>query len=135
MAYNIKQITNYDIKDNKITTYSVNLPLRTYDKKEQKYKVIFATTSVKYQTALEGISAIKLGYCCEEKGIPYPIYLQVNGSYKPFIISKKGMYEIQPEQWENMNEENSEEKTSNIIITGVRVPQGINFTLDYVIII
>ena len=40
---------------------------------------------------------------------------------------------MQPEEWKNVNIQNPIEKTTDVLITGVRVPAGIEFTLDYVV--
>ena len=45
------------------------------------------------------------------------------------------MYEIQSEDWKNVNIQDSVDNTTDIIITGVQVPEGIEFTLDYVLTI
>ena len=45
------------------------------------------------------------------------------------------MYEMQPEDWKNINIQDPVDKTTDIIITGVQVPEGIEFTLDYVLTI
>lgn len=132
-AYNIKQITNYDIEGNATNNYSISIPSRQFNTDTNEYEIVNKTVTKKYITAFDGISAIKLGYNCETSGIIYPIYLKVNGSYKPFRVGRNGMYEVQPEQWENVNDEESAEKTTNIIVSGARVPADIDFTLDYVI--
>ena len=129
-SYNIKQITGYDISTNPSIHYNISVPTR-----EPSGEVKFTVEDVEYATAINGASIIKLGYCCEPKGAIYPIFLEVNGSYKQFQIGRDGMYEVQPEQWKNINETDPEDKETNIVITGVRVPKNINFTLDYVLAI
>ena len=56
--YNIKQITNYDISDYPTVNYSITFP--NGDVK-----------TVPYITALDGSQIVKLGYCCEPKGITF----------------------------------------------------------------
>ena len=92
MALNIKQITNFSpiIQDSKIVDNYYELELG----------------NVKH-----------FGYICEAKGIGLPIYLKTNGSFKPFLIGKTGVFEI----------------TVDTGITGIKVPAGISFTIDYII--
>lgn len=88
----------------------------------------------KYVIAVTGKQILKLGYCCENKGHIYPIFLKMNGSYNtPIFIGKEGMYEMQPEAFKDINNSESTEFTSNVIVTEVMVPAGIDFTLDYVV--
>ena len=60
--------------------------------------------------------AIKFGYICEEKGIEFPIYLKMNGKYEKVKIGKTCTFEI----------------SNDVGITHIKVPEGINFTVDYV---
>ena len=134
--YNIKQVTNYDIQGNGTVDYNIAVPRRNSTPNENgEYDIINSSETVPYKTALSNIQILKLGYCCEPKGALYPIFLEINGSYKEIKIGRDGIYEMQPETWTNINDSNAEEKTSNVIITGVRVPAEINFTLDYVVAI
>lgn len=132
--YNIRQLTEYDIKNNPEVSYIIEIPERSSTKDaDGKYPIRPVRKNIIYKTAIDGINILKLGYCCENKGIIYPIFLQMNGTYKQFQIGKNGIYEMQPENWKNVNDPNSEDKTSTITITGVRIPKDINFTLDYVV--
>lgn len=130
--YNIKQVTNYDVQDNATIQRQITIPNRVPDGKGG-YKIVDEIVTVDYKLALDGVNILKLGYCCEPKGVDYPIYLQMNGSYQEFKVGKNGMYEMQPEEWKNVNIQNPIEKTTDVLITGVRVPAGIEFTLDYVV--
>lgn len=130
--YNIKQVTNYDIQDAAIIQKIVSIPSRVSDG-NGGYTIVNTDVTVDYKTAVDGVNILKMGYCCEPKGIDYPIYLQMNGSYKEFKVGRDGMYEMQPENWQNVNLSDPTEKTTDIIITGVRVPANIEFTLDYVV--
>lgn len=133
--YNIKQVTNYDIsKDSPTIVHTIDIPKRSSIKDASgHYPISMVRTNVNYKIAIDNVQILKLGYCCENKGIVYPIYLNVNGSYKQIQVGKNGMYEMQPETWKDINDTSAEEKTSNIIITGVQVPENINFTLEYVV--
>lgn len=130
--YNIKQVTNYDVQDNATIQRQITMPNRVPDGKGG-YKIVNEVVTVDYKLALDGVNILKLGYCCEPKGVDYPIYLQMNGSYQEFKVGKNGMYEMQPEEWKNVNIQDPVEKTTDVLITGVRVPAGIEFTLDYVV--
>ena len=132
--YNIKQVTNYDVQDNATIQRQITIPNRVPDGKGG-YKIVDEIVTVDYKLALDGVNILKLGYCCEPKGVDYPIYLQMNGSYQEFKVGKNGMYEMQPEEWKNVNIQDPIEKTTDVLITGVRVPAGIEFTLDYVVLI
>ena len=122
--YNIKQITNYDISGYPTVNYSINFP--NGDVK-----------TVPYITALDGSQIVKLGYCCEPKGIELPIYIKTNDGkgYREIQVGKTGMYEMQPELWHDINKPDTEKEETTVIVTGVRVPERIEFTLDYVLTI
>ena len=59
---------------------------------------------------------VKFGYICEAKGIIRPIQLKMNGKYEKFMLGKTGIFEI----------------STDVGITGIRVPTGISFTIDYI---
>ena len=122
--YNIKQITNYDISGYPTINYSITFP--NGDVK-----------TVPYITALDGSQIVKLGYCCEPKGIELPIYIKTNDGkgYREIQVGKTGMYEMQPELWHDINKLDTEKEETTVIVTGVRVPERIEFTLDYVLTI
>ena len=60
-------------------------------------------------------TAIKIGYMCERKAMIFPIYLKIDGEYRKFQIGKTRIFEV-----------------SDVEITGVRIPNGIKFTFDYI---
>ena len=76
--YNIKQVTNYDVQDNATIQRQITIPNRVPDGKGG-YKIVDEIVTVDYKLALDGVNILKLGYCCEPKGVDYPIYLQMNG--------------------------------------------------------
>ena len=83
-----------------------------------------------YRYTLDG-TAIKLGYCCEVKGIGYPIFLTFDDNTETaFEIGKTGMYEFQPEDYYDVNAD-TEEKTAIIKCIKVAIPADLKFTLDY----
>ena len=131
--YNIRQVTNYDLENAPVTTYIISVPERATEHDEYwKYPISFVDEEVEYKTALENVEILKLGYCCSQDGIIYPIFLEMDGEYVQIDMNKECMYEFQPENWKNINEEEPREKTSDVIVTGVRVPANIKFTLEYV---
>lgn len=121
MAYNISQANANTVKGAEQVDPPVEIVLPA-DEETPKYVV-----------AVTGVKIIKLGYCCENKGHIYPIFLKINGSYEaPFYIGKEGIYEMQPESFKDTNNSEAEESTSDVVITEVMVPTGVDFTLDYV---
>ena len=116
---NIKQLTNFDMAGDPVI--------------ESIRKHGEATTALYYiiTSSQLGSNAIsKLGYCTEVRGIGYPIFLTINGKKTSFEIGKTGMFEFQDEEWRNINGDNIE-RIAQILVSEVRVPAGINFTLDY----
>lgn len=138
--YNIKQITNFDIIDTPEITKSViaggDIGYDKHGYKNVIYKII--------SSALLKKDINKFGYCCESKAIQYPIFLTINGIEKEFQIGKTGMFELQPETWKNVNDEESQEEESNVLVSEIKVPwkweeepevnnyQGYNFKLDFI---
>ena len=131
--YNIRQVTNYDLDDAPTTIYTISVPERaTEPDAEGNYPISFVDEEIEYKTALSNVEILKLGYCCSQNGIIYPIFLEMDGEYIQINMGKDCMYEFQPEQWKNVNDEEPKTKTTDIIVTGVRVPADIKFTLEYV---
>lgn len=132
-SYNIRQVTNYDVQKNPSNKYNINVP-KVRESEDGQYEIFFEEEQITYVTAVDSVQISKLGYCCEPAGIIYPIYLRINNVYKPFYTGKNGIYEMQPENWQDINDPEVEEKLTNVIITSVRVPKEIQFTLDYAIL-
>lgn len=107
-SYNIKQFTNYDIKDTDATT------------PENGYRY--------YCLGVE--DTVKLGYTCENKGLNIPIYITFDKNIEnikdtnKIIPPKSGLYEFQIE--------NYLEGEAVPLVKKVWLPVGIKFTLDYV---
>lgn len=122
---NIRQITNYDLAD--APTVMKNIEVAGKILNNYPYKVI-TTDKLKRET-------FKMGYCCEPRGIGFPIFLkfQAGGSItdneQEFEIGKTGMFEFQPEDY-NATSETIE--TASVLCYQVAVPADIEFTLDYV---
>lgn len=134
--FNIKQVTNHDNLPY-VGTYSVDVPYAIPDG-NGGFIIETKPTDVRYLVATNDNNQriVKLEYCCEPKGIDYPIYLTIKGQGTlPLKVGRNGMYEMQPEDWKNVNIQDPVDKTTDITITGVQVPEGIEFTLDYVLTI
>lgn len=120
MKYLTEQITNYDLEDKESSYYEVEVP--TKDGTE--------FLEIEYKTILKDFNIIKFGYCCEEKGFYYPLFIQNKNEedFKPIILSSNCIFELTPSTVEKDAEEALEKQ---VIITGIKVPVGIKFTLDY----
>ena len=116
---NIRQLTNYDLKN--ASTVTKYFP-KAGQTASRSYYVI--------TQSMLGAPVSKMGYCCETKGIAYPVYLTINGIETEFQIGKTGMFEFQEETWRNINGDNIE-RTAEVFCTEVKVPVDIKFTLDY----
>ena len=134
-SYNVKQLTNFDVKDNPIHIPS---PWEGHDYYEISYQQLLGIEGSQVPT----IKINKLGYCVNDnEGINYPILINFDSpnsqSYTPFQIGKTGMFEFQPEQWMDVNEnvededEEVEEKTASVDVYGLLVPADVPFVLDY----
>ena len=78
------------------------------------------------QDMLGSGNVFKFGYCvCNNIGLGYPIFLGINGNEPvEFQIGKTGMFEFQPEEWLNENDdEHSELETMQVSLTQVLVPK------------
>lgn len=121
MAYNIKQLTLKDVGASTTTEYihkggaSTTIP----------YEYIIINSD-----KLGSPNVTKMGYCTNDnRGMNYPIFLTLNGTKTEFQIGKTGMFEFQPEDWEDVN--TGEKDTAEINLSEVEVPAGFEFCLDY----
>ena len=105
----VKQITNFSCQDLPVVDNMIDI------------------TSL-----LNNKRVIKLGYCCEPKGISdsCPLSLLINGNWVNVIVGFSGMYEFQPE----VNVYDEETQTMAVYVTGIKVPDDIQFVLDLVIV-
>ena len=124
---NLKQITNYDLD---------KVGLEPVGKIVNELPIDYLTIT---SEMLGGITN-KFGYICEPKGINLPIFLTVNGAEMPIELSVRGMYELQPETYQQQSYggvENKElsniYKTCIINVSEIKVPKDIEFKLDYII--
>lgn len=123
MSYNISQANRSTVQNAEPASPPINFSVPGDDSPVPQYVVAVADKQI-----------IKLGYCCENKGHIYPIFLKMNGKeeYSMIYVGKDGMYEMQPETFKDTNDPDAEESKSDVVITEVKVPAGIDFTLDYV---
>lgn len=122
----IKQVTNYSNQLGPAVNEQIH-------KKGEKDPITYAYHSIRNIPS----NVAKIGYCCEPKGIAYPIFLLSQGEsdWKEYQIGKTGMLEVQPEEWKDVNSENEEDReglTAYTYIIGIKVPDRIKFVLDYV---
>jgi hypothetical protein len=120
---NIAQITNYDLAG----STSIQKTIEIYRGEEEGW----VSESYTYKIYNFSHDIFKLGYCCEVKGISYPIFLTINGKETKFEIGKTGMFEFQPEEWYDINAEEPEERTAEVFATSIKVPDEIEFVLDF----
>ena len=81
-----------------------------------------------YKVIILSSPAFKLGYCGDSFSIGKTIILTINGKQHPFRIGNTGIFE-----YEKYNFENNDNQEIQILVTEVRVPIDIKFTLDYFI--
>lgn len=118
---NIKQLTNFDVKNNDEATYD-----------GKKYRKIH----INQLGITENMTLDKLGYCVNNNtGINYPIYIEINGdgtgsNMTKFEIGKTGMFEYQTDEWKDVNDDNKI-RPIQVQIGEIHVPDGIPFVLDY----
>lgn len=124
--YNIKQITDLDVSLIDSEEKIIPDPLDSSRSITKTYKVINDKNLLQ-----ESNKVVKFGYCCEVKGINYPIFLTINNVEKEFKIGKTGMFEFQPEDWKNINDPEEEEAEIKIYTNIIKVPSDIKFVLDY----
>ena len=113
--YNIRQFTNYD-----------NSKFGTETKGDVEYVII-------PQSAL-GANVVKLSFCINNfiNTKEYNIYFTIKGKPETKVkIGKSGIFEINVEDYYNTAEERY--KTIKPLITEIKVPNDIEYTLDYVI--
>lgn len=105
----VKQITNFSCQDLPVVDNMIDI------------------TSL-----LDNKRVIKLGYCCEPKGISdnCPISLLINNTWVNVIVGFSGMYEFQPE----VNVYDDEQKNIIVYVTGIKVPNDIQFVLDMILV-
>lgn len=128
---NIVQITDEDIKNLPSENKTIEFQKATRLSATGQWIFLKENKDVPYKVAVKDVKIFKLGYCCEPKGIDYPIFIKVNGNYEKIVLGKNCIYETQPEKWRDVNKREKEDKNAEVTIDAVMVPAGIDFTLDY----
>ncbi len=116
---NIRQKTNFDLTGGEEKTVRVG-----GDKGE--------TRTLTYKSILFESNVFKLGYCTNDnEGMNYPIFLVfLTGEEKEFQIGKTGMFEFQPEEWRDVNADDTE-RTAEVFVTELKVFEDVPFVVDY----
>lgn len=116
---NIRQKTNFDLTGGEEKTVRVG-----GDKGE--------TRTLTYKSILFESNVFKLGYCTNDnEGMNYPIFLVFStGEEKEFKIGKTGMFEFQPEEWRDVNDDDTE-RTAEVFVTELKVFEDVPFVVDY----
>lgn len=128
MGYNIRQITNFSDEYAAAGTTQHVVYIGNTHSETKEYKILTNTLLTKSNL----IKVLKLGYVCEPKGIDYPIYMRIEGDLRPYYLGKNGIYEFQPEDFEDINNPEEETKECIVYCSEVQIPTDIVFKLDYV---
>lgn len=134
--YNIKQLTNFDVKDNTIeekTFFVGGETSITHNYRIIPYNQLLGLVGGENDLI---ISINKLGYCVNSnQGINYPIYITFeDGAEETFYIGKTGIFEFQPEEWTDVNDDKIE-RTATVSVKRILVPDNVSFVLDYCFVI
>lgn len=134
MSYRVRQLTKEAIKDKEQETQTISVPVRIYNAETEQFEIEMVNEKVSYVTAIDDKDIIKFGYCCEPKGIIYPIYVYLysDQQYKwiPIKLPNTGMFEMQPETVTGIDT-TEEEEIYSPKIKAIKVPAEIDFTLEY----
>lgn len=140
---NIKQLTNFDV-DYTTTPIPKAVQIGKNTKIINYYKIPYAQllgVSSEQASSIQ-IDIDKFGYCVNDnQGINYPIYINFKDDREDneicFYIGKTGMFESQPEEWTDVNENIMDNDTETITRTAfvsidyLLVPENVPFVLDY----
>ena len=128
--YDIKQIANFDFNSSPITSF--------YTITDTSHTITIGGNIIledfPYKRITFNKDIPKFGYCCEPKALSYPIFINSKGNneFKEFQIGKTGMFEIQPETWYDINDDESYEQETEVLVSGIDIPYGFNFKFDYI---
>ena len=121
---NIKQLTNFDLDGASEVTRTIRVGGDAGYTVDYPYKVITSAM-------LGSENVFKFGYCTNDnEGMNYPIFLILNETETEFQIGKTGMFEFQPEEWQDVNVP-TEEETAEVSLSGALVPADVPFCIDY----
>lgn len=131
MAYDVRHLNNHYLSSVFLQDPPILFNEPFYNIETNEFET--RPSNRKYIPAIEDARIIKFSYCCEESGIIYPIFLKINGAWKAITIGKTCIYEVQPENFKDINDEDAEDENTNVIITDVLVPEGVSFSIDYAV--
>jgi hypothetical protein len=116
---NIRQQTNFDLTGSETKTVRVGS-----DQGE--------TRTLTYKSIIFEKPISKFGYCTNDnEGMNYPIFIVFDdGAEKEFQIGKTGMFEFQPDEWRDVNDDD-EERTLEVFATEVKIYENVPFVIDY----
>ena len=131
---NILQVTNFSDEVTSAPIEYRNVLVGNKELKNIPYYVLDLTTLTKSDL----FPLNKLGYCCDPRGIGYPIFISIynketqQSKETKFEVGKTGMFEFQKYEWRDVNKDPNTEYIAEIFATEVKIPAtGITFTLDY----
>lgn len=129
--YNIKQLTNFDVANNRYETRGVfKGPVAV----NHRYRIISYNQLLGIESNSNDITIniSKMGYCTNDnEGKDYPIFITFGDkTERIFYIGKTGIFEFQPEEWRDVNDDDTE-RTATVSVIQVLVPDGVPFVLDY----
>lgn len=127
IIYNIQQVTNF-------SDVVKNAPViqHTFLVGNSEYKTAEYAILTESDLTFNSAPINKLGYVCESRGIDYPIYFMIQDELKEIYLGKTGIYEVQTEEFYNINETEPETFECVPEITTIHVPKDVVFKLDYV---
>ena len=128
---NISQITDEDLKTLPAINKTIEVQKVVQLPATSQWVFLKENKQVPYKVAVDNVKIFKLGYCCEPKGIDFPIFIKINGNYEEIRLGKRCMQECQPEEWRDVNKGEKDNKVAEVTISAVMVPANIDFTLDY----
>ena len=130
---NTRQVTNFSSEVTSATQESISVYIGNKEYITVDYYILPASIL----TGSENTPINKLGYICEPRGIDYPIIISAGGQTQTFYLGKTGIFELMPETFTDINDEESQEIECIPAITEIKVPKGIagdipiKFKLDY----
>lgn len=130
---NTRQVTNFSSEVISAAQESISI----YIGNKEYITVEYYILPVSILTGSSNTPINKLGYICEPRGMDYPILITAGGERKTFYLGKTGIFELMPETFLDINDEEAEEIKCIPQITEIGVPKGIagdapiKFKFDY----
>ena len=154
---NIRQKTNFDLIGGELKNIYIRISpkkdanpsvegwyefngsdfIATADTEVNENKSYFEKRILNYKSISFGDEKVfKLGYCTNDnEGMNYPIFLRFSTDQDDdpdheFQIGKTGMFEFQPEEWRDVNDDDTE-RTAEVFVTELKVFEDVPFVVDY----